>query len=259
MRKFIITAILILLLIPIFTEAENKTTDLDTLHSIMNSFDGKFMEADISANGIIAKKYLENDQLEELAVDIREDLGLLGLEGDLNQIPDEDYYIRQIIDDEEYKQSAYFGYDKDGNEITFILSSYINSEDHDGETYLYINHLKRDNSNDKNDIIDIVKNIFARYDEKAEITTCLIGTLDGKLSEKDIEEKVTKILKKLDGNIVDEYKDDYLVSYTAYTDTIEDSILVGNENINLNIALRYNDFKDMTLIWIGTPIISSGY
>lgn len=259
MKKFILIAILILCLIPIFTEADHKVTEIHTLQSIMDALEGDLLETDISANGIVAKDFLDNDQLEEMAKEIREDLDLLGIEGDVDQIPDEDYYIRQIIDDEGYKQSGYFGYDKEGNQITLILSSYLSMEESNGETYLYINMLKRDNKDGKDDIIENIRNIFAKFGEDVEITTCLIGGLDGKLSETDIDEKCTRILKKLDGQIVDTYKDDYLISYTAYTDLIDGSVTTGDDSINLNIALRYNEFKDMTFIWIGTPIISSGY
>ena len=118
----------------------------------MDALEGDLLETDISANGIVAKDFLDNDQLEEMAKEIREDLDLLGIEGDVDQIPDEDYYIRQIIDDEGYKQSGYFGYDKEGNQITLILSSYLSMEESNGETYLYINMLKRDNKDGKDDI-----------------------------------------------------------------------------------------------------------
>ncbi|OZV13462.1 hypothetical protein CIW83_04260 [Tissierella sp. P1] len=50
-----------------------------------------------------------------------------------------------------------------------------------------------------------------------------------------------------------------LVSYTAYTPLIESSIFSGEKKVNLNLAIRYNENEDKTYIWIGTPIITTGY
>ena len=64
---------------------------------------------------------------------------------------------------------------------------------------------------------------------------------------------------KLNGKIVDEYKDENLISLTGFTDYIDYNILAGEDRINLNIALRYYEYDNKTIIWIGTPIITSGY
>lgn len=70
---------------------------------------------------------------------------------------------------------------------------------------------------------------------------------------------MTNAIYKIKGEIVDKYMDGNLISYTAYTDNIDKKIFAGKDRINLNIALRYNEYDDQTLIWIGTPIITSGY
>jgi hypothetical protein len=143
--------------------------------------------------------------------------------------------------------------------LTIILSSYLNEDGTSGETYLYINLIKKEHFIEINDIIYKIEDIFRNYGEKAEITTCIIGSFDGKFTEKDVEKKVKKAIHKLNGKIVDVYKDDQMISYTAYTDYIENNILAGEDKINLNVAIRYNEYDDNTLIWIGTPIITSGY
>ena len=143
--------------------------------------------------------------------------------------------------------------------MTIIASSYYNEESEKGETYLYINSIKNVQEDGINDIITLTEELFKNYEKNVEITTCLIGTIDGKLSNEYTKNTVPEILNELSFQIVDIYQDGELVSYTAYTEKMEDYILAGDDRINLNIALRYNEYDDNTLVWIGTPIITSGY
>ena len=91
------------------------------------------------------------------------------------------------------------------------------------------------------------------------ITTCVIGTFDGYVDLKENEKKVVEAAKMVKGKIVEEYKEDSLLSFSIFTPYIEEYIYTGSNKMNLNIALRYNEYEDKTYIWIGTPIITIGY
>ena len=110
-----------------------------------------------------------------------------------------------------------------------------------------------------NDIINSVESIFTEYDSFMEITSSIIGYIDGNACNDEIEKKAIRALRRLKGNTVETFKDVNLLSYTAYTPRIVENISIGEKKINLNLAIRYNDYEDKTFIWIGTPIITSGY
>lgn len=259
MKKIILFVIILLCLVPILTQAVDKQNQDVLLLSILDTIGGEYLEGDISANGLLFEEFLDEKELNFIGENIIKSIGLVGKETGINTYEHDEYYIKEAILDEEYKQLNYFGYDKDKNPLTIILSSYINEEKTKGETYLYINLIKKEQFFGINDIICRIENIFLSYDKKAEITTCLIGGFDGKFIENEVEERFINAIHNVNGKIVDVYKDQQMISYTAYTDYIENNILAGKDRINLNVAIRYNEYDNNTLIWIGTPIITSGY
>lgn len=260
MKKVLLFVIIIFCSIPILTQAKDIKSQEEVLLSVLDTIGGEFIEGEISANGLLIEKFLSIEELDKLGQETITTMGLVGIEKNLeSDFLEKNYYVKQNINDEDYKQINYFGFDKDNNPLTIILSSYVSSDENIGETYLYINLIKEEHFISNNDIINKVENIFEKYKNNVEITSCIIGSFNGKFSEKDVEIKSINAINNVNGKIVDVYKDEQLISYTAYTDSIDNNILAGDEKINLNIALRYNDFDDQTLIWIGTPIITSGY
>lgn len=260
MKKAILFIIIILCLVPVLTQATETKSQDEILYSILKNLEGDYVEGDISANGLLIDKFLSVGELYNLGQEIINSIGMVGkeLEKETNSISD-GYYIKEEINEEGYKQLNYFGFDKNKNPLTIILSSYLTQDQLKGETYLYINLIKQEHFLENNDIIEKVNNLFNQYEKNVEFTTCLIGSFKGKFSEQEIEEKSLEAIHNLNGKIVDIYKDEQLVSYTAYTDYLDYNIFAGEDRINLNIALRYNEYDNETLIWIGTPIITSGY
>lgn len=259
MKKIALFVIIILCLLPVLTQAKDDIGQQEVLTDILRTMGGDFIEEDVSANGLLVEKFLNVEELDNIGQDIIRFMGLVGEErtSDID-INNGNYYVKEVIKDEEYRQINYFGFDENKNPMTIILSSYVNM-DQKGETYLYINFINKEIFVGINDIIVRIENLFKDYQKEVEITSCIIGEFNGKFNEKDINEKSIYAIHKVNGKIVDVYRDEQMVSYTAYTDYIDDSILSGEDRINLNLALRYNEFDNRTIIWIGTPIITSGY
>ena len=75
----------------------------------------------------------------------------------------------------------------------------------------------------------------------------------------DYENSIKEVIENKNGKILDKYEDENLISYNGYTKSLREFIELGNDKINLNIAIRYNKTEDTSLIYIGTPIIIGGY
>ncbi len=79
------------------------------------------------------------------------------------------------------------------------------------------------------------------------------------MSIKAWKKKVKKTLKKYKGNVIEEYCDISLISFIIYTPLIKEYLLIDRNKINLNLAIRYNEYEDKTCILLATPIITNGY
>lgn len=262
MKKLFLLAIIMSLLIPIGSTAEKTIYDDQTvLYSIMDNLNARYLEEDIMFNGVIFNNYTKFDELDKIAEEIKTEIGILGVEIDslVNEKYNYKYYTKEIIVEEDFGQISYIGQDKEKNNIAIILSSYNNKHELTGETYAYVNIVKSSDFFKKNDIIERIKSIYNKYNSKVEITSCLLGEISNNMSYNDKVKEIKRVLKKVNGNIVDEFSDQSLISYTIYTPYIGEHIKIGKDRINLNLAIRYNEIEGKNYIWLGTPIITVGY
>lgn len=244
--KRTIGIIILLILVPVFIQANHTTDQEEIMTSILDDLDGNYIRGDISANQRINDKFLELDVLEGIGYNIEENLGMEEID-------------RQTQEEKNYSQINLYGYDKDDNEMIVILSSYYNESSEQGETYLYINFLNREQFLNINGIIDNVKDLYKNYNAKVEITTNIVASIDSKIDFDGYQYIVEDSIERIGGNILDTYENDDLISFNIYTSWIDNFMTIGKDKMNLNIALRHNESDDTTLIFIGTPIITGGY
>lgn len=246
MKKILLFAIIISLLIPILTLAEKGYQEDEILLSILNDLGGELEEGETSINGVLLKEFLEKDRLNSLVNKLLSKLEIQELD-------------REEIYGEAYSQINLYSYDSYKNPITMIISSYSDEASGMNETYLYLNLINKEHFLTNNDIIVMIENIFKEYNSFMEMTTSMLGYIDGNVWNTGIERKALKALRKYKGETVESFRDINLLSYTAYTPYIVNNITIDKKKININLAIRYNDYEDRTFIWIGTPIITSGY
>ena len=265
MKKLILFAIILSLLIPTITMAGKKYNEEDILQGILQRLEGEFKEGDLNMGGILLDRLISKEEMEDISKKVINELGITGVEID-PYIDDVDiteeegkYFIKQYTEEFESRHLIVYGYDINKNMIEFTIASYSSPDCTQEETTLFINLIKHKQNFSINGIIEKVTSIFKSYGKPLETTTCIIGTLEGKVSGKELKKDAAKSVMKYKGKIVEEYIDESIVSYTAYTPLIESSIFSGDKKVNLNLAVRYNEYEDKTYIWIGTPIITIGY
>ena len=101
--------------------------------------------------------------------------------------------------------------------------------------------------------------IFKKFGIKPKVNSCIIGRFNGKLNENSMNDIGRNILKVADAKRVEGMRDKNLISVSAYSPFIENSIVVNGKSVNLNLAIRYNSYEDKTYIWLATPIITVEY
>ena len=245
-RLLLITGIIIILLIPIFGSARGKNEEIHILGNILEELDGEFLEGDINMGATILNELLNEEGLRSLGEDI-------GLKMELKSQEVE------CINEDNFNQLNIYGYDGDENPITIMMTSYLDTYNNIPETTLFVNLIKRGKDFDINGIIERIEKIFDEFQTPIDITTCIIGTIEGRIEYNDLESKMLNVMDKFGIKTVEKYIDGSIISYTGYTPLIDDAIFSGKKKVNVNLAARYNEDENKNYIWIGTPIITTGY
>lgn len=92
-----------------------------------------------------------------------------------------------------------------------------------------------------------------------QISTCLIGWLDGKLRAGEWHKPLNDAFMVIDAKIVDKLTAEHFASYTGFTSEIAEWLQVGDKKINVNMAMRYSQYDNRTYVTIGSPIITREY
>lgn len=262
MKKIISIGIILFLLLSGITQADREYNDYFVLVDIADNIGSKIDKGEILFSGIIKDEFINQEDITKLGEEIKGKLNMQGKEIDPLIEYDrsiDNHHTKEEIFDEGFSQITYIGRDDRDNEMSIILSSYLNPDNVEGETYLYINIIKTNDFLEINDIIEKVEDIFKDSDNPIEITSCLIGTIPGKIKEENIDSKVKDIVNKIEGRILEEDGDEFYSSYIIYSPLIAEHLVIDKDKINLNLAIRYNEHEDKTYILIGTPIITTGY
>lgn len=246
-RVLILGAIILTLLIPIFALSETK--DKDLLVDLLEEMDADFVEGNVDMGGVINHSIVDRPEIEGIAEEVRDHL----------EIQEGRSYRECITEEDEYIQLMGQGYDSSQNYIIFTLSSYKDLGNSHGETFLFINCIKKEQFIEFNDIINKVEKFFDKYDATVDITKCVIGTYDGEFDLEKNRKQILRANNKVRGRVVEQYEDEGVLSYSIFTPYIDEHIYTGDRKMNLNIAAGYNEEENKTYFWIGTPIITIGY
>lgn len=261
MKKIFLFAIILFLLLPSTVSQGIEHSEPQILQQMIVDMQGELLETEVNMGGIISEYFFTIERMEELAEELKGIFNIQGMEINEQNIDFEqkNYYKLEKIDEDTFKQVLIYGYNESKNPVTISITSYLDIDTKKGETYLFTNLIKTEKNFNNNDIIEGLKNIFAYYNRPLEITTCVVGRKDGEVNTKEFNNYIADLLRTYNIKIAEEYKDEYTMSYTGYTNLFENTIISGEKKVNFNLAMRYNEFEDMTYIWIGTPIITTGY
>lgn len=94
---------------------------------------------------------------------------------------------------------------------------------------------------------------------KPEVNLSIAGSMEGRLSEAEIEELCGKVLDSIHADIIEGIRNNELVSITAFSPSIRSAVMVNGKRVNVNMAARYNSYEGRTYIWLATPVIVTEY
>jgi len=128
------------------------------------------------------------------------------------------------------------------------------------ESFLVINAVSKAEGIDSiENIQDQIDKIIKKNGPAPQITTCLIGWLDGKLKDREWCDALESAFNAIDAQVIDKLETQHFASYTGFSPGIINRVQVGDQKINLNMAMRYSQYDNRTYITIGSPIITREY
>lgn len=224
---------------------EGYTYQEEVLMESIENMGAKFIELDIHCSGDFSDEFMTKEEVVFLG---KEFVKKLGIKGNI---------VEKIVEKKGFIQ--YKIENRTKNPISITVSSYQCDGRNKGKTTIFVNPIKREKNSQINGIIEDTQAIFTQYGIKPEITTCIVGGFKGKLKRSDMDKLIIQSIKRVNGKIVDNYNEGNLISITAYTPIFKNKIYSGNEKMNYNLAMRYNEYEEKTYVWIGTPIITISY
>ncbi|WDV46089.1 YwmB family TATA-box binding protein [Clostridiaceae bacterium M8S5] len=240
-----------------FTSAEEVENNepKDTIATSFNATQAEFLEANLNASDKIGDKFLTIEELEKLI----NDKFYLKEEGE--NIKAENIQLKEIlytdkIDSEDNRQIIVYGKDIDDDYITLYLSTF--GDEKYQETSLCI-ELNADDINKIKLCENKISNTFLSFKAKPHITTCITGTYKGELNQSKRYKMVYKALDSVGAKVIEGLDESSLISVSAYSPKLKDYIYSGDKKMNLNVAMRYNEYENKTYLWMATPLITTGY
>jgi hypothetical protein len=85
------------------------------------------------------------------------------------------------------------------------------------------------------------------------------GEYPGQLSYKKQNQEVKHLFHNLKAQVVSEINEDGIYTVYGYTKMVKDYMQVFRHKINLNVAFSYNEERNITNLYLATPIISGDY
>ncbi|MCH5251595.1 MAG: YwmB family TATA-box binding protein [Lachnospiraceae bacterium] len=112
----------------------------------------------------------------------------------------------------------------------------------------------------RNQLVVTKENTDSRNTQEG--NTCIEGRVLGKMVKEDMAELAEELFRSMGGSrVLDSSMDTYGNYYVAYgyTSGIANTKNVNGKNINLNVAMSYNEEENCTEIIMGTPLINSDF
>lgn len=226
--------------------AANKTAEEQTLYIALQAADAQIEKNKLYGWGKLPDGDWSREPLEDLTGSV------------IAQLNDDDGNTSlHYEEDREHRSST--GWCHNTNEA-FTVVARKQLQTREQESYLFISVETEETKPENSDIVrQKIKNIFQNIGSSAQISTCLVGRLDGKLEQDDLTARLNRAFQAIHAQITGKLEQINLVSYSGFSPLIPRSLAVDGQKTNINMAIRYSPYENQTYIIIGSPVITEEY
>ena len=97
------------------------------------------------------------------------------------------------------------------------------------------------------------------HDKNTYVSTTFKLSFNEILDYDQLEKISYRLFEDFNGSIIEGTSDGNYISKTGYSPKVEGGILTQKGIINMNIALRNNNYDKKTYMWIGFPVVNAEY
>lgn len=95
--------------------------------------------------------------------------------------------------------------------------------------------------------------------DDVQYSTIISGSMAKKIEVSEMQNMTKMAFEKAGAKIMESHADARMVSVTGYTPAILNRLTLGAKKVNINMAVRYDAVANNTLIYLGSPIITTEY
>lgn len=146
-----------------------------------------------------------------------------------------------------------------GDVICKFITKQTNESGVSSEQYLYIGITLKNSIDSTFTYEDKVKEIMKGLEISSNVTVNLKGEISGKLNTNAKDALSNQLLSKINAKVVAENRTDEVYTIYAFDKEIKEYLMVGNDKVNVNVSIAYDETRDVTNLYFSTPINSEDY
>lgn len=246
-KKTVLLVCLVSLLFIVSRATSEEMEGVQVLQALLGSVGAEIVAGEVQFYAILDDDYRTMAELEETMLEVGELLGLVG--GEVQRGQGETYRVLEVT-----------GLTTFGPEVHVVVQSNPGTANLGSSPQTYLLIVSRDFRAEK------IKTMATRLSQlilplapQGQISVYLTGQLPGKRTAEEMGQIARRSLRGLGATEVEGIEGEELISLTAYTPLLKEDIFTDGQRFNLNLAVRYDDYHDKTVLWAGFPVIHGTY
>ncbi|MBS3983371.1 MAG: YwmB family TATA-box binding protein [Dethiobacter sp.] len=246
-KKAVVLVCLVSLLVIVSRAGSLEMGEVQVLEALLSSAGAEIVAGEVQFYAILDDDYRTMAELEEIIFDVGERLRLEG--GEVQQGEGETYRVLEVT-----------GLTAFGPEVQLVVQSNPGAADLGSSPQTYLLIVSRNTSPEKiKTMVTLLNQQILPLAPQGQISVYLTGQLPGKRTAEEMGRIARRALRIMGAREVEGIEGEELISLTAYTPLLNEDILIDGQRFNLNLAVRYDDFHEKTLLWAGFPVIHGTY
>ncbi|MBS3897355.1 MAG: YwmB family TATA-box binding protein [Dethiobacter sp.] len=246
-KKAVVLVCLVSLLVIISRAASQEREAVQVLQALLRSAGAEIVAGEAQFYAILDNDYRTMAELEGIMFEVGELLDLKG--GEVQRGEGETYRVLEVT-----------GLTAFGPEVQLVVQSNPGEADLGSSPKTYLLIVSRDSNPEKiTTIVTRLNQLILPFAPHGQISVHLTGQLPGKRTAEQMGRIARSALRTIGATEVEGLEGEELISLTAHTPLLENDLFVNGQRFNLNLAVRYDDFYEKTLLSAGFPLIHGSY
>lgn len=241
MKKFVFIFLILIISFGIVKTNQKKGEQLMVEAFNQSSF--KEEQSDINTYSILDRPLNDLDEMEIYFQNVEKQIGAFT---DNNFIKEESNQMRLLK--KIYKSSD--------AELIIELKTFKSISNN---SYLTINSILYNSFENLIKVKEQMNTVFENLNLTPKISINITGLYDGDMNYEQKKQITSSIMKQMNANFEEDYNTNKVYSVVGYTKLIDEYIYSEKQKININLALRYNEYENKTYLYLSSPIITTEY